>query len=188
MKKNNLLLLFSFFLLVNQHSFAQYDTEDETTEAIEEEDLNELSFKDRLYFGGNLGLSFGTFTQVNISPIVGYRVTNDFSAGVGVKYDYLGFTGSPSYSLSTYGGSAFARYSIIENLFAYTEFEMLNIEFYGLPEREWVPIGLIGAGYNFRPIQIMLLYDLIGDKRNPYLSPLGNQSQLYVRFGAVFGL
>lgn len=187
MKLKNILFTFALLIFISQNITAQYDIEDETTE-IEEEDLNQLTFKERLYFGGNLGFSFGIYTQINVSPIIGYQITEGFSSGIGLKYNYFSFNGSPSYSSSIYGGSVFARHSIVENLYAYTEFEMLNLGFYGTTTRKWVPIGLIGAGYNFRPFQIMALYDLIGDKNNPYVSPLGNQSRIYLRFGVIFNL
>ena len=191
MKHIKLLLVFISFILFTQSSFSQYDKQDETSE-IQEEDLSQLTFKERLYFGGNLGLSFGTWTQIDISPNIGYRITNDFSAGIGVKYNYLSYNGAPSFKSTIYGGSAFGRHMIIENLYAYTELEMLNVQLnqfhYGSTERKWIPIGLIGAGYNFAPFQIIALYDLIGDKYNPYISPLGPNSRLYLKMGDVFGL
>ncbi|HAZ26673.1 MAG TPA: hypothetical protein DCY95_20610, partial [Algoriphagus sp.] len=35
-----------------------------------------VSFKDRLYFGGNFGMQFGTVTLLDISPLVGVMITN----------------------------------------------------------------------------------------------------------------
>ena len=34
--------------------------------------------KSKLFFGGNLGLAFGTYTIVNVSPLVGYQFTLNF--------------------------------------------------------------------------------------------------------------
>src|SRR5215216_5004176 len=44
---------------------------------------------DRLVFGGGLGASFGTYTAVSVSPVIGYRFTDWLAAGVGVGYQYL---------------------------------------------------------------------------------------------------
>lgn len=43
---------------------------------------------ERLFFGGNFGLTFGDFTFINVSPQVGYRFTPLFSAGGGVNFIY----------------------------------------------------------------------------------------------------
>ena len=42
------------------------------------------SFKERLFFGGNVGAWFGSTTYVNISPLVGCKITKQFSLGAGV--------------------------------------------------------------------------------------------------------
>ena len=41
----------------------------------------------RLIIGGNLGLSFGDFTNINISPMVGYRISQLFAAGLNIRTD-----------------------------------------------------------------------------------------------------
>lgn len=179
-----LFTLFVSIVFISSISFAQAREE-------EPDNIDGLSFKDRLYTGGNLGLSFGTFTFVDVSPILGYRITKDFSAGIGAKYIYSAFNGTPRTSVSMYGGSLFSRYLFLENFLAHTEFEMINMPlqqpFTGEVKREWIPIGLVGGGYRQgfgnSYFQIMLLYDLIGDERNPYVSPFGPQSRLYLRTG-----
>jgi hypothetical protein len=62
-----------------------------------ERDVSELSFRERLQFGGGIsGLSFGNPTSVGLSPMVGYQLTNKTILGVGLTYQY--------YSVN-YGGS-----------------------------------------------------------------------------------
>ena len=48
---------------------------------------NNQNFK-RFFFGGDFWLSFGTNAYINVSPMVGYRITERFSAGVGPIYIY----------------------------------------------------------------------------------------------------
>ncbi len=150
---------------------------------------------ERLYFGGNFGLSLSNnFTQIEVSPIVGYMITENFSAGVGVIYQYLRAdlraSNGQSYSIDTniYGGKLFGRYNITNQLFAYSELEALSFEVYqnsteGLA-REIVPSLFIGAGY-FMPIaqsagiSAVALYNVLYD---PFTSPYNSPFVLRVGF------
>ncbi len=141
MKKIILAIALSFFCSV---SFAQVEgvevekpKEEKKQEKKEEskdddDDEEKMKLIDRFYFGGNLGASFGTITNINIAPMIGYRLTPRFSVGVGGTYQYWSdkrFT--PTYTQSIYGGSVFSRYMIAEdflgagNLFAHAEYETL---------------------------------------------------------------
>jgi len=147
----------------------------------------EPKFTDRLYFGGNFNLQFGDFTIINISPLVGYMVTNRFSVGPGITYQYLKgeaidlFTGRIfSYDTNVYGGRLFARYNITQQFYAYSEYESLRVEFpnengTGL-EKDWIPGYFIGGGV-FQPVGgraglgLSVLLNLLHDNRkSPYNS------------------
>ncbi|MEI6948508.1 hypothetical protein V9K67_15040 [Paraflavisolibacter sp. H34] len=69
-------------LLASVASFAQ-DREDR------EEDGKGFQ-RNRLFVGGNFGLSFGSYTFINVSPQVGYHFTDHFAAGAGVNFQYAG--------------------------------------------------------------------------------------------------
>jgi hypothetical protein len=135
-------------------------------------------FIDRLYFGGGLGLQFGTITAIDISPLVGYKITERFSAGIGGTYIYFRAPGFRSTDI--YGGRVFSRYMILENLFAYTEYELLNREVYddfeGL-RRMNVSGVYVGGGY-FMPVGrnagvgLMLLYNLNETRYSLYNNPI----------------
>jgi hypothetical protein len=57
----------------------------------EEKDEKEKGFqKDRLFVGGNFGLSFGNYTFINVSPQLGYRFNRFLAAGAGVNLQYVG--------------------------------------------------------------------------------------------------
>jgi hypothetical protein len=91
----------------------------------------------RLVVGGGLGIGIGSVTTLGISPIIGYRITDKFAAGVGFGYQYLKAKDyfqyqdldSPfaihTYDLkaSTITTSVWARYLILTNLFAHVEYE-----------------------------------------------------------------
>jgi len=147
-------------------------------------DVGSSDWKDRIYFGGNLGFQFGTITNVEVSPIVGYRINERLSAGLGVTYIYykIDFDNRPDFETNIYGGRLFGRYRITDQIFAQAEYESLNLEFFdindGRVKREWVPGLFVGGGF-FQPIgknagfSIMALYNLIFDEqRSPYNDPL----------------
>lgn len=171
------LFLFTIFVCLQVSAQKQFDPEAESR------------FFDRVYFGGNFNLQFGDFTVINISPLAGYMVTNRFSVGPGITYQYLKgeaidlFTGRIfKYDTNVYGGRVFGRYNLSEQLFAYTEFESLNVEFpneqaSGLV-REWVPGYFIGGGW-FQPVGgraglgLTLLLNLLhDDRKSPYNSEI----------------
>ena len=138
----------------------------------------ENSFMDRVFFGGGLGLQFGTLTLIDVSPVIGYRVTERFEAGLGFTYKYYKYkdyyvdlnTGT-SYDLKSniLGGSVFGRYHITESIFAHAEYETLNYRYedyysYGgsiLSDKRTAVINsiFIGGGYR-QPIseRVILLY------------------------------
>ncbi|HNP20192.1 MAG TPA: hypothetical protein PKL31_17260 [Fulvivirga sp.] len=148
------------------------------------QDISKGRFIDRLYVGGNLGAQFGSVTSVEVSPLVGYRITNDFSAGLGITYIYYKFDlgNSNTFETNIYGYKLFARHNFLEKFYATTEFENLSLEYYnrtdGSISREWIPGLFIGGGY-FEPIgrnagfNIAALYNVIyDDQKSPYNSPL----------------
>ncbi|WP_373495557.1 hypothetical protein [Aquiflexum sp.] len=148
---------------------------------------NRPLFKDRLFFGGNFALQFGTITFIDVSPLAGVMITNRFSSGVGMTYQYFNDRRFIGGNNSIYGGRIFSRYNIFPNIFAHAEYESLNLDAYNRIterfERIWVPGLLIGGGY-FIPFgdrggtNITLLYNVLHDNfRSPYNSPL------IIRFG-----
>lgn len=140
------------------------------------------SFGQRVYFGGYVGLQFGTQTLIDISPMMGYMVTPKLSMGLGLKYQYYKYD-DPYYEYETnsYGGSVFARYNIWQGLFAYTEYEVLNMDAYdpGTREQERRNVGswFVGGGYS-QPLgsrasmYLMVLYNVNETIYSPYANPL----------------
>ena len=46
------------------------------------------TFTSRLYVGGIFGLGLGTFTSIDVSPLIGYNFNRFSFAGVGATYMY----------------------------------------------------------------------------------------------------
>lgn len=178
-----------FALLLSASAFAQSDYLPPVKSANEKS-----SFKDRLFTGGNFGLQFGTATVVDISPIIGYRLTERWSAGLGATYIYYNYKDSYynySYSTSIYGGSIFTRFNVSELIFLHTEFQSLSAEFmtyYPKTERKLVDALFVGGGYrqmigDASSINLMILYDLMyTDVYHIYSDPW------QIRVGFDFGL
>jgi len=142
------------------------------------------SFLDRVFVGGNLGLQFGDVTNVQIAPIVGYRVTNDFSAGVGVQYQYIKFKRFvPALTSNNYGASVFARYRVKAPFFLQAEYEYLNYEYFVTASeslRSSLSSVFVGGGIS-QPLggnaafTLSVMYNLsydATDLNSPYSSPL----------------
>ncbi len=167
-------------------------------------DSEPLTLRERFYFGGNFGLQFGSITRVEISPLVGYRITPRLSSGIGITYIYhKEKTFITDFETSIYGGRVFSRFDLIKDfnkfiplgfnggLFAQVEYEPLNIESrifhpFGLEaERYWYHGVFAGGGLNLplggrTSVNFMVLYDLNHSTRSPYAEPY------VIRFGINF--
>ncbi len=185
LRKSNIWWSTTFFVLlfglssIGNFSSAQTQTEDEEQQETEDSYYQKPSILDRLAPGGNFSLQFGTITFIDVSPLIGYRFTNNFVAGPGFTYRYLRFQGFEA--TSTYGPRAFARYIIRRQFFLQADYENLSVEFVSRSgqelTREWVP-GLFVGGGLFQPIgqragfMIGAFYNLSHDNlRSPYNSP-----------------
>jgi hypothetical protein len=45
--------------------------------------------KEKLFVGGNFGLSIGDYTLINVSPQIGYRFSKLIAAGIGTNFQYI---------------------------------------------------------------------------------------------------
>jgi hypothetical protein len=148
----------------------------------------------RLILGGSVGAVFGDYTNVNISPLAGYRFNNYIAAGVNLNAQY-GQTRYRDYSDRTtqrdqytiIGGGVWGRVYPIPQLFAHVQPEYNSISqkttYYfdaaGNPKptsyrtNYTVPSLLLGAGYTQGfgsrvGFSFAILYDVLQDSRSPY--------------------
>lgn len=156
------------------------------------------AFVERLVVGGgfNLGYYPPVFI-VGLSPQVGYRITDEWTAGLGVDFTYLGQTFEGQTFRSTFfGGSAFTRYRIIEGLMVTSEFRYMNsprfdVSEFAFTSRQWVPVWLVGAGY-YQAVGptsgfiVGINYDLINHPDSPYDSSFPDLPIITMSF--VYGL
>lgn len=84
---------------------------------------------DRLWVGGNVGAGFGNIvTFVDVSPRVGYLLTDRFSLGTGFSYQYMR-DNFFNYASHIYGPNVFARYQALDFLFLHAEYEHLFLRY-----------------------------------------------------------
>jgi hypothetical protein len=139
-------------------------------------------FHDRIWFGGGVGVNFGTVTAIQLDPLVGYKIDTDgrASAGLGISYWYYRDNRfKPAIDLSGYGYRTFARYRVIDPVFLHAEFLNLNVERYnfadGLTTRLWVPHLLVGGGYvqsmgGRSSVYMQVLWEVLQNPNSVYLN------------------
>lgn len=86
------------------------------------------SIASRIYFGGSIGVSFGSVDYVQVSPQVGFEITPKLSTGLAVSYLRRSYSGLNTVSTSDRGFDVFTRYRLISQVFlqgqySYTDFE-----------------------------------------------------------------
>lgn len=154
--------------------------QDSTAYVRQEPVKKPIPFKDRLWFGGGIGLSFGTVTAVQLDPLLGIYLDHKrkFSTGLGPSYSYYRDNRYvPAYEQSNYGYRIFTRYRVIPQAYVHAEFLHVNTQpFYYFDNqigRIWVPHLLLGAGY-VQPIggrtsfYIQVLFEVLQDPHSIY--------------------
>ena len=171
------------FCLIKGHSQDEVRAPTTSTTGINHKEEPSIfdSFKERLYVGGNVGASFGTTTYINIQPLVGYKINEKLSVGVGFTYNYYSQSYLGSRYISTvYGTNTFARYMILDNLFAQVGWDKLSVPDYrGITpdSRRWVDNILIGGGYR-QPFSdkgafiAAIFYNVNQGPYSPYQNPI----------------
>ncbi len=179
-KNNKLVLLVILFTLMNPFEkkvFAQQEYESGYSQK-------------RVFVGGNFGLQFGNTTLIDISPLVGFRLTDNLSLGIGLTYQYnKNKSYTDIYKTNIYGGRLFSSYWIVSEVFAHIEYEILNFEIPDLYDnlaRRNVASFLVGGGY--RQIigpnifsDIMILWNFNKSIDSPYTNPI-------YRIGIIIGI
>lgn len=131
---------------------------------------------DRVYWGGGISVAFWDYTRIRVEPLVGYRITGSLSAGLKLMGEYLRYEQfGRTVSSINYGGSAFARYRFIEQLYGHAEYggatyETVNAQ--GIESRIGYPFLLLGGGFVQRTgrrtsLFFEILYDVLQDEDSP---------------------
>jgi len=146
-----------------------------------EKPKNKMDWQDRLFWGGNVGAWIGNPTFVDLSPLIGVKITEKFSVGVGAIYNYYSYRyNNYKYSVNFYGARVNARYFIFENVFVQAGWDKINRDnpYSFIPnERVWIDNILVGGGLRY-PISDRIycvasgLWNLNYTPLSPYRNPI----------------
>lgn len=176
-------------LFIISLTFAALDISAQIEESVvpeKQKKEEKARISERLLFGGEIGLSFGSITYIKIAPVVGYRLTDRLLAGLGPIYIYENYK-YYDWETSMYGGKLFTSFTIVKgageggflslgSIQLHVENEVLNVEKYDFEnERLWIDNLLLGGGL-YQPlggragISIYVLFDVTQNKYSPYYS------------------
>lgn len=100
--------------------------------------------KDRLFYGGSFGLQFGTYTDIDFSPVIGIWMLPRVAIAAGPDFRYYK---DPYDKTTIYGGKAYIEFMFLQDmdnliplglhlgLYLHGEYEVLSLEssFFKLP-------------------------------------------------------
>ena len=149
----------------------------------------------RFYYGGNFGFTIDEGgTGILAQPIIGYRLTADFSAGLNIYYEYNEY--KRNYIAHAYGIGPFVRYEVpvrpdIFGLVFHAEYSYGGNSVKYTNERDWhstnlqrLPLGggiFIQTGARGR-FSVVALWDVINLNNNQY----NNSGAPSIRIGYTF--
>ncbi len=135
------------------------------------------NFREKIHYGGGLGLGFGSNTfNLSISPSAIYQANEQFAFGIGLNYNYYKFQ---NFKLQAGGASLLTLFNPIMPIQLSAEFEQLRVNkkyafFNGnISETYWSPALFMGLGYSNRNITVGLKYDILyNDDKSIYSDAL----------------
>lgn len=177
----NILLFAVFVVLPGAAVFGQQmDTlRVDTTQAVQMlvPEAPKGPVENKVFYGGTLGLSFGDYFRLAVTPMVGYKLSPRVSLGLKVQYEYtVDSRYAQEVTSHNYGGSVFARYRIHPKVYVHAEFAEMSYKYASgnfTSERQWVPFILLGGGF-VQPVSastalfVEVLFDVLQDDKSPY--------------------
>lgn len=150
-------------------------------------------FKERLFYGGSFGLQFGTITDIQVSPVIGFWVLPRLAVAVGPDYRFYKNNYLNDGTI-IYGGKGYLQFVIIQSLnsilplgantgiFVHIENELLNLEssYWKNPpytsDRFYINTVLAGAGISQQigrrsALNFMVLWALTESDYEVYSNP-----------------
>lgn len=127
------------------------------------------TFFSDMQFGGGLGLAFGSgFTNISVSPMALKPITEQFSAGLGLQFNYLRSKGF--YESTSYGANILGIYSPAEMIQLSAELEQLRVNntiftdfshTNKINDNFWNTALFLGAGYTTQNVTIGVRYNVL---------------------------
>lgn len=159
---NSPISVFVIILVINSFSSVFGQTDDDDRFPYGQKQVKDTpAVRERLFFGGSVGLVFGTITDIEVSPVIGIWVLPRIALAVGPDYRFY----KDQYSKTAlYGGKAYVEFVVIQDinkvlplgvhtgLYLHAENELLSLKtsFWKYPpyqgDRFYVNTVLAGAG------------------------------------------
>lgn len=200
MKKTlQLLLVFSILMMGFTHD-ANAQRKKKKKKGVDEYFDDRGSFTDRLWYGADFTLNFfsvpgGNAFNAGISPMVGYKITEQLSVGPRLEILYRGERYNQGngedlkFNSTNYGLGAFTRFKFLNAYYFHAEYQALNNEFGTsidlvnntiITQREWQDNFFVGGGYGSSGstvgFQVTVLWNLLEEFSS-------NTIPLYYRIG-----
>jgi hypothetical protein len=185
-KKIKYIIPLLVLLLSVSTAFSQYENTSGKKEPKKQEKKQPLQKQNRWFVGGMFGAGFSSYSSyVEVSPLVGYKITPAFH--VGARFNYIWnsyeYPNGVRENLHHYGVGGFGRYIIFKGLFAQVEYEPLSFDY--IDYREWINSLFIGGGY-YQSMgrafaSFAILFNVLDNVNSPYVNPI-----IRIGFGVGF--
>ncbi len=164
--------------------------------------------KEKLFAGGNFGVSLGRYTLLNLSPQIGYRFNRFAAAGLGLNLQYISTKEKNEYGNDYFktsegitGLNLFGRLYPVQNFFAQVQpefnYRFGNTTYYRTPDNqptnqtyknntEIIPCFLVGGGYSAQAGKGRFLTTVLYDVFQRPNSPYGNRPIVNVGYNFSF--
>lgn len=167
-----------------KQKYSYMPNSNDLSSAVKRTSLKGESFWERLVIGGNFGISKTNPLNIDLSPVLGYKINKLFEVGITgcyrsqIKADKYGAQALADKEV--YGYSAFADHMFFKNFFAHMEAERMRTTTMNEEElkREWKQTLLIGVGRKFNvakwlEMQALVLFNVLHDNEDGlYNSPV----------------
>jgi hypothetical protein len=159
---------------------------------IKNEDANFKKNK-KWFFEGDINLALGTYSQLGITPLIGYKITSYVHTGVTLSYIHSwDDTYENTVESDIFGGSLFIRWVPVKEFFLFAEPALYSYKVYSnitTYENKGVPFIFIGAGFNYyiNP-NVFLTFQAKVDVLHDDDSPYEDEWHPYFSAGIGFGL
>lgn len=140
---------------------------------------DQTSKRHRIIVGGDFGLGFGTITNIELLPVVGWRVNERLSVMTGPMYTYYrDGRFNPAFQTSFYGARALSRFTVYDRFFIQGEYNVLSFESFG-NARVSKDFFLAGPGLTSGPFSFSILFFIYQPGNSPFVSPFLMRGGLY---------
>ena len=159
-------------------------------DSIKKKKIRNSDWLEKVTYGSNFQLQFGTYTFIYLSPTIGYMPFEKFNIGAGIIYNYVSINyASGRYRQSIYGTHTYARYLVTNGFFVQGQYDRLfqrPTQNVNVNDKSWVEYALVGIGFR-QPLgdkvalTTTIMYNLTPNSSSIY------PSRFVIQFGFVGG-